>query len=66
MGGYSTLENEGSLPFQLDRIFGRLAIDFTDTWGVAVEYDNHEYTESAFTQADFEAERWGAFLRWHP
>jgi len=66
MGGYSTLENEGSLPFQLDRIFGRLAIDFTDAWGVAFEYDNHEYTESAFALADFEADRWGAFLRWHP
>jgi hypothetical protein len=65
-GGYSTLENEGSLPFQLDRIFGRLAVDFTDAWGFAVEYDNHEYTESAFTLADFEAERWGVFLRWHP
>jgi hypothetical protein len=65
MGGYSSLDNDGSLPFQLDRIFGRLAFDFTDAWGLAVEYDNHEYTESAFTLADFEAERYGVFLRWH-
>ena len=66
MGGYSSLDNDGSLPFQLDRLFGRLWFDFTDAWGAAVEYDNHEYTESAFALADFEADRWGVFLRWHP
>lgn len=62
--GYSTLDNDGSLPFTLDRVFGRVAYDFTPTWGAAVEVESHDYTEEGFALADFDATRYGLFVRW--
>lgn len=64
--GYSTLENTGTLPFQIDRYFARAAFDFTTQWGAALEYESNEYTEDGFAIANFDAERYGVFLRWHP
>jgi hypothetical protein len=61
---YSTLDNEGVLPFQLDRAFGRLGCSFNDHWGAALEYENNDYTEKGFALADFDADRFGVFIRW--
>jgi hypothetical protein len=61
---YSTLENEGSLPFELKRGFGRISYDFDDHWGVAAEYETNEYVEQNLALADFDAERYGLFIRW--
>ncbi len=62
-GGYSHFNNDGSFPFQLKRVFGRVFYDFTETFGLAVEYEDHRYREDLFSLADFDATRWGAFLR---
>jgi hypothetical protein len=62
--GYSTLDNDGSLPFTLDRVFGRVAYDVTQTWGAALEVEAHDYTEEGFALADFDATRYGVYLRW--
>lgn len=63
--GYSTLDNTGSLPFTLDRTFGRIGYDFTDEWGAALEYEANKYSERDFALADFDAERIAVFVRWH-
>jgi len=62
--GYSTLENDGSLPFELDRAFARLAYDFSSQWGASLEYEANEYAEQGFEIADFDADRIGVFVRW--
>jgi len=63
--GYSTLENRGSFGFELDRIFSRLGVDFTDTIGASVEVETWDYREQSFTLADFDSTRYGVYLRWH-
>lgn len=63
--GLSTFENEGSFAFELDRTFGRFFWDFTDRFGAALEYEDHDYSEQAFPIADFDAERIGLFFRFH-
>lgn len=62
--GYSSLDNDGSLPFSLDRTFGRLGYDFSSAWGASVEYESNEYSEELLPLADFDAERYAVFVRW--
>jgi hypothetical protein len=62
---YSTFENEGSFPFKMDRAFARIALDITRSIGIAGEYENWDYSEGLFPIADYDADRWGLFLRWH-
>jgi hypothetical protein len=62
---YSTFENEGSFPFKMDRAFARVALDITKSIGIAGEYENWDYSEGLFPIADYDADRWGLFLRWH-
>jgi hypothetical protein len=64
IAGYSTLDNDGSLPFQLDRVFGRVTFDLNDTWGAAVELESNEYSEELFSEVGFDAKRYAVFLRW--
>lgn len=61
---YSTLENTGSYPFQMDRASARLAVDLSTSISVAGEYENWDYSEAMFPVADYDADRWGLFLRW--
>lgn len=61
--GYSSLENDGTFLFTLDRMFARCTFDFSKTVGVGVEYESHDYSEDLFTAADFDAERYGIFIR---
>jgi len=61
---YSTFENNGSFPFQLDRTSARLALDLTKSIAIAGEYENWDYSESSFPVADYDADRWGLFVRW--
>jgi hypothetical protein len=62
-GGYSSLENEGTFLFTLHRVFARFTFDFNKTWGVGLEYDSYDYSEDLFSAADFDAERYGIFIR---
>ncbi len=62
---YSTFENEGSFPFKMDRAFARLAVDFSKNWAAALEYESWDYSENLFPIADYDATRYGVYLRWH-
>jgi len=61
---YSTYENSGSFPFELDRIFARLAFDLSKSISLAGEYENWDYKETDFSIADYNADRWAFFVRW--
>ena len=62
--GYSAFENDGSFPFELDRVFARVGFDFTKAFGAAVEYEAREYSEQSFSIADYDADRVAVFVRW--
>lgn len=62
--GYSEFENTGSFGFDMTRSFARLGIDFNDRVGGAFEFENNEYTEDLQQLADFDADRFGVFIRW--
>lgn len=61
---YSTFENEGSFPLTMDRAFARAAVDITDAIGAAVEYESWDYDETTFPIGNYDADRYGIYLRW--
>jgi len=63
--GWSSFENTGSLPFDLERGWLRYSVELSASLGAAVELETHEYNETALPIADFDATRYGLFLRWH-
>ena len=63
--GYSTLENDGTFLFQLDRAFARCTYDFSKSLSAGLEYEHHKYAEDLFSAADFTASRYAIFLRVH-
>lgn len=63
--GMIRFENEGTLPFDLDRLHLRVAYDFKKRYGVAFEWNRDEYTEAA-ALGDYEAARYGLYLRLRP
>lgn len=63
--GYSTFENTGTFDFDMDRAFARVGVDFSDHWAAAVEYESNEYSEKVLTLAEYDATRYGVYLRWH-
>jgi len=62
-GDLSHFDNEGTLPFELDRSHARVTFQLRDHLGIAGEWARDEYTENAFSIADYEATRYGLFLR---
>jgi hypothetical protein len=61
-GDLSRFENEGSLPFELDRSRARLTVQIREAIGIGAEWAHDEYREAAFAIADYEASRYGLFL----
>jgi hypothetical protein len=61
-GDLSRFENEGSLPFELDRSRARLTVQVRESIGIGAEWAHDEYREAAFAIADYEASRYGVFL----
>jgi hypothetical protein len=57
------LENEGSTPFELNRSRARVMVQLRESIGIGAEWARDEYSEAAFAVADFEASRYGLFLR---
>jgi len=49
---------------EMDRALARVAIDITKSISAAAEYENWDYSEDLFPIADYDADRWGLFLRW--
>ncbi len=67
--GFGRFRNDGSYPFTLDRSHATVELMLTDHVGVIGEWQNNKYTERFTTQAnlgDFEANRYGLYLRWKP
>lgn len=63
---YSTFENDGTRPFDIDRLHARVAYAINAAFGVAVEWETDEYDETDNLFADYDAERIGLYLRWTP
>jgi len=61
----SRFENTGTLPFTINRHRVRTTWDFKGHTGIAAEWDRDKYTES-LSFADFDASRYGVYLRWRP
>ena len=49
----------------MDRAFGRVAVDISKQFAVAAEYEMWDYQEDNFAIADYDANRYGVYLRWH-
>jgi hypothetical protein len=62
---YSDFENTGSFEFDLVRTFARFGIDLSKAAGIAFEWESNKYTEDVLQLANFDADRFGVFLRWH-
>lgn len=58
-------ENTGTLPFTINRHRIRTTWDFKGHTGLAAEWDRDKYSES-LSAADYEASRYGVYLRWRP
>ena len=63
LGDLTHFENKGSLPFELDRSRARVTVQLRDAIGIGAEWARDEYSEAAFAAADYEATRYGVFLR---
>ena len=61
--GYSEFENTGSFAFDLVRTFARFGIDLSKAAGIAFEWESNKYTEDILQLANFDADRFGIFLR---
>ena len=62
-GDLSHFENEGSIPFELNRSRARVTVQLHDAFGLGAEWAHDEYSETSFALADYEATRYGLFLR---
>jgi hypothetical protein len=62
--GYSDFENEGTFPFEMQRSHVRVGYDLSDQIGLAIELERAEYSEDRLILADYDADRYGVFLRW--
>lgn len=60
----SRFENTGTTPFRLDRNRIRLTWDFKSKMGLAGEWDRDKYSEALLSFGDFDANRFGLYLRW--
>jgi hypothetical protein len=62
----SRFENSGTLPFNIDRHHVRTTFDFKGKTGIAVEWDRDNYSETSSSLSDYDATRYGVYLRWRP
>lgn len=61
-----TFENEGTLPFKLDRWRARLTFPLWQKTGLAAEWARDKYRDAATSLGGFEATRYGLYLRLTP
>lgn len=62
--GYSRLKNEGAIGLELKRTFASLDLGLAPNFAVVASYDQRKYTEATLKLANFDATRYGLFLRW--
>jgi len=58
---FTSFNNAGTTPFQIDRYRTRATVPLKGRYGLAVEYTKDRYDENS--TFDFDATRWGVFLR---
>jgi len=68
---YLWMQNNGSIPFTINRVRARVEYGFTAHYGAAFEWLRDQYGEKpAFAQAgslaDYNANRYGVFFHWMP
>lgn len=61
----SRFSNRGLVPFDLDRYRLRATVDLKAHTGLAVEWSKDKYTDD-LGLANYDANRYGIFVRWHP
>jgi hypothetical protein len=62
--GANQYSNKGDLPFDLDRTYARFDVTVTGGLGVYGQYEKRKYREKQFSPADYDADRYGLFVRW--
>ena len=62
-GDLSRFDNEGSIPFELDRSRARVTFQIRESIGIGAEWAKDVYQETSLAVADYEATRYGVFLR---
>lgn len=65
-GGYTRFRNTGNLPFDIYRYQTRATLDLKGHTGLAAEWNRDKYRQRDFTLSDFNADRFGLYLRWTP
>jgi hypothetical protein len=65
-GDISRFENTGTTPFTIDRYHARVSYDIAAKIGVAAEFSKDKYSENPFLFGDYDANRYGIFLRLRP
>ncbi|MEA2572043.1 MAG: hypothetical protein QOI24_4044 [Acidobacteriota bacterium] len=65
-GDVSRFTNRGTLPFRINRTAGRATFPIYAKFGMAAEWSRDTYREEAYTAANYEANRYGLFLRFTP
>jgi hypothetical protein len=62
--GVSRFTNDGTFPFTLDRASARATIDLKARTGLSFEWNRDKYEEPNGSLANFDANRYGIYLRW--
>ncbi|HLJ75644.1 MAG TPA: hypothetical protein VKU62_13715 [Thermoanaerobaculia bacterium] len=64
--GLTRFTNAGSIPFTLNRYRLRTTFDVKAHFGLALEYSKDKYDQPSAPDGQFNADRYGVFLRWNP
>lgn len=64
--GLSKFNNEGTIPFNMDRYRVRAVFDIHAKTGVAAEYGRDKYSEASAALSNYRASRYGLYFRWTP
>jgi hypothetical protein len=65
-GDLSRFDNNGTMPFLINRLRGRLTFPLYRRYGLAAEWARDKYTQPSLAIADYQASRYGVFLRFTP
>lgn len=66
--GFGRFRNEGTFPFVMNRLHARAEVPVTPTFSGVAEWSRDQYTERALDQSNlgnFNANRYGVYIRWH-
>jgi hypothetical protein len=61
---YTRFDNSGTTPFTIDRYHARVMFKLFGRTGAAAEWDRDNYKEPSPSFGNFEATRYGLYLRW--